>query len=200
MRPETNSDDAPGTRVLWSGRPRFEPYLASSFWATAMGLVWLVALAHAWQAFGRALAPGAAREAFDYLLFSPFVFLGCLMTAAPLFVAIAHRRVRFTLTEGTLIVDGGFWGPRRRVVSLRKVSNIERGAGPIERLFGVGTIQLFSGEWTMGRRPQPRFDRIEAIVDHERVFALLEARLSEIEGGARQPEALDEAPRSPHES
>lgn len=180
---------APEEPILWQGRPVFWPFVANSLWSTAMGLFWLIAISQAWRQFGRAVPAGGRRDGLDYLFFAPFFVVGALMLVAPAFVAITHRRTRFTLTDRRLVFEDGFLARRIKVVLLAKVVHVAAVAGPVERLFGVGTVQVFSGELTMGRRPQSRFDALESIPRHMQVFELIQRQLDRFgkdrEGTAR---------------
>lgn len=108
---------------------------APALWALGAGLGWLVPFL---AVCGWVLVDRSNRGA-------EFTALGlvCLAAAAHILLLprLRYRAARWEVTDDALLVQSGL-GRRRRVVPLADISDVRTGAGPLERVFGLGSIAV----------------------------------------------------------
>lgn len=117
---------------------------------------------------------------FWYVVSSVFWFLPVLV-AIPLYIRSFEYSVisKAGATMPEIYVKKGLVNVTKKHVPFRTITNISSRAGPIDRLFGVGTVEIqtagFSGGAQAGRSPE---EKIEGITFYEEVrdFVLHELR------------------------
>lgn len=128
---------------FWIGKPEFAPFILSGIPFLIFGLLW-----GAFDYFGfiihmPAKAIGFAIPFFAIHLF-PF-YAGILNMVRLFFV---HGNTFYGVTNKRLMMRSGFFGIDFKAIDYDKISDIEVNVNPIENLFGVGTIQAYSGRTT----------------------------------------------------
>ena len=117
---------------------------------------------------------------FWYLVSSIFWFLPILI-AIPLYIRSFEYSVisKAGTTMPEIYVKKGLINVTKKHVPFRTITNIASRAGPIDRLFGIGTVEIqtagFSGGAQAGRSPE---EKLEGITFYEQVrdFILQELR------------------------
>jgi len=117
---------------------------------------------------------------FWYVLSSVFWFLPALI-AIPMYIRSFEYSVisKAGATMPEIYVKKGLINVTKKHVPFRTITNIASRAGPIDRLFGVGTVEIqtagFSGGAQAGRSPE---EKLEGITFYEQVrdFVLQELR------------------------
>lgn len=141
----------PGERILWEGRPLRHPlFRRTDLFLVPLSLLWC-GFAVFWEA--SVLVEGAAL--FFFALFGvPFVLFGLYIVAGRFVVrAVSSRRTRYTITNGRVVVHGGWSGDRLSTAYLRSLPPpviTERPDGSGSLAFGAfaGVADVFMG----GRR------------------------------------------------
>jgi len=117
---------------------------------------------------------------FWYVVSSVFWFLPALI-AIPMYIRSFEYSVisKAGTTMPEIYVKKGLINVTKKHVPFRTITNIASRAGPIDRLFGVGTVEIqtagFSGGAQAGRSPE---EKLEGITFYEQVrdFVLQELR------------------------
>jgi membrane protein YdbS with pleckstrin-like domain len=117
---------------------------------------------------------------FWYIVSSVFWFLPALI-AIPMYIRSFEYSVisKAGATMPEIYVKKGLINVTKKHVPFRTITNIASRAGPIDRLFGVGTVEIqtagFSGGAQAGRSPE---EKLEGITFYEQVrdFVLQELR------------------------
>ncbi|MHA2396798.1 MAG: PH domain-containing protein [Candidatus Thorarchaeota archaeon] len=117
---------------------------------------------------------------FWYVVSSVFWFLPILI-AIPLYIRSFEYSVisKAGTTMPEIYVKKGLVNVTKKHVPFRTITNIASRAGPIDRLFGIGTVEIqtagFSGGAQAGRSPE---EKLEGITFYEQVrdFVLQELR------------------------
>jgi len=117
---------------------------------------------------------------FWYVVSSVFWFLPALV-AIPMYIRSFEYSVisKAGATMPEIYVKKGLINVTKKHVPFRTITNIASRAGPIDRLFGVGTVEIqtagFSGGAQAGRSPE---EKLEGITFYEQVrdFVLQELR------------------------
>ncbi len=82
----------------------------------------------------------------------------------------------------------GFWGTDFKAIDYDKISDIEVNVNPVENLFGVGTIQAFSGRTT--NKGGSIYDKFIAIPEPYEVFKRIKEVSVDIKTDWNYPNAL----------
>jgi len=117
---------------------------------------------------------------FWYLVSSVFWFLPAII-AIPLYIRSFEYSVisKAGTTMPEIYVKKGLVNVTKKHVPFRTITNIASRAGPVDRLFGIGTVEIqtagFSGGAQAGRSPE---EKLEGITFYEQVrnFVLQELR------------------------
>jgi membrane protein YdbS with pleckstrin-like domain len=150
--------------VLWTGAPEFVPFILTGIPFLIFGLIWG---AIDYFAFIRNIPVkemGMVPLLFFALHLAPFY--GSILNMLRLY--LVHGNTCYAVTNKRLIMRSGFFGIDFKIIDYDKISDIEVTVNPVENLFGVGTIQAFSGRTTSkGHR---LYDKFMAIKEPYAVF------------------------------
>jgi hypothetical protein len=119
---------------------------------------------------------------FWYVVSSVFWFLPVLV-AIPLYIRSFEYSVisKAGATMPEIYVKKGLVNVTKKHVPFRTITNISSRAGPMDRLFGVGTVEIqtagFSGGAKAGRSPE---EKLEGITFYEQVPRLSDSLDDEI--------------------
>lgn len=133
--------------ILWSGKPEFVPFLTKGIPFLIMGL--------AWGAFDLFFISGIFNAPFGFggfqpilaifMLFHLFPFYGSILNMIRL--VLVHRNTVYALTNKRVMLRSGFFGIDFKAIDFDKIQNLEVNVSPFEKLFNVGSIRIFSGEY-----------------------------------------------------
>lgn len=101
------------------------------------GLFWLALAAISSLALGIAMADGRARLVG---LLAPIV-IGGMVTA---YLLTAAGRRAHALGERALFYRSGLWWRRETAIPHSRIQHVARAQGPIERLFGLASLQVYT--------------------------------------------------------
>lgn len=110
------------------------------------------------------LAPGIAIVSVVGLLLQPYMLLWALGGAIAVAVRwLGWRTTRFSLSDGMLFVQQGWWRRRRSILPTRNIQSIDLSQNFWSRLFGVCTLRLgVAGGGGLSLHHVPALARVDA--------------------------------------
>ncbi len=142
---------------LWVGKPEFTPFILTGVPFLVIGLLW-----GAFDYFGFIRNMQAKQMAFMIPFFAIhlFPFYAGILNMFRLF--LVHGNTAYAITNKRLMMRSGFFGIDFKSIDYDKISDLEVNVSPIENMFGVGTVQAYSGRTTdKGGRIYDRFTAIK---------------------------------------
>jgi len=109
-----------------------------------------------------------------------FLSIFFLLHMAPLWLSIinmlrlilVYRNTRYAYTNKRMMFRTGFFGIDFKSVDYDKMQNLEVNVGPLEKLFNVGSIRTFTGEFASAGEhgTRPVYNVFKAIEDPYAVY------------------------------
>ena len=161
--------------IYWSGKPEFIPFILRGVPFLVVGLLAEFFLQ------GRYIQ-GAPRF-FDM---GTLFFLASALYMVYLF--LVYGNTAYAISSKRLMMRSGFFGIDFKAVDYDKISDIEVNVNPIENLFGVGTIQAFSGRNT--EKGARIYDRFISIANPYEVFKQIKEVAVDVKTDWNYPNAL----------
>lgn len=181
---ESIRDDNEG--ILWTGKPKFIPFIFAGFWAglftIAFSIIWLLGAKN----WGNAGENGSASYFWLFGLFplaiGIFTFLKKLFAFSNTLYAYSERRV---------MVRSGFIGTGFKAIDFDKISDMEITVSIIEKLYHVGTIKFFSGRTQIDEGVTTKlYDSWSAIANPYEVFKMVKQTSLNVKTDSNYPNAL----------
>jgi membrane protein YdbS with pleckstrin-like domain len=173
----------PGETLLWYGRPMFWPYMAHA--------VPIVLLGIAWAAGELRLLPPAVYMVSRHLLSAPPLLRlvpAALCILHGLGVALAYSNTAYAYSNRRLLIRSGLIATSFTTVDYDGIRELDVTVGVIERVFGAGTIRVFSGR--MSQRGQAAYERFVSIAHPYDVFRALKQVEVDVKTDWQYPNAL----------
>jgi len=125
---------------IWIGKPVFLPFILSGVPFLIFGLLW-----GAFDYFGfiRNMPAKMAGFAIPFFAIHLFPFYGSILNMLRL--VLVHGNTCYAITNKRLMMRSGFFGIDFKAIDYDKISDVEVTVNPLENMFGVGTVQAFSG-------------------------------------------------------
>ena len=153
--PQFGAVKDPDEQMFWVGEPELLPFLCTGVPYLMIGLLW-GALTHSGSVHVQT-NPGDGIELF---IINLFLFWGSILNMVRL--ALVYNNTSYAFTNKRLMLRSGFFGIDFKAIDYDKIVETEVTVNPVENLFGVGTIRVFSGAVTSkGQRIYDRFVAIE---------------------------------------
>lgn len=153
--------------IYWTGQPKFIPFLAKGIPFLIIGLLW-----GAFDLFflmNMMSIGGGQPFIWIFMLLHLFPFYGSILNMFRL--ALVHQNTFYAITSKRLMLRTGFFGIDFKAVDYDKIQNLEVNVGPLEKLFNVGTIRAFTGEYAHTKNgTRPLFNEFIAIEEPYEVF------------------------------
>jgi hypothetical protein len=172
--------------ILWTGKPSYIPFLAQGIPFLLIGLVW--------GAFDSIFVMGILSGGFGgmsaflipFMVLHLFPFWGSILNMFRL--ALVYKNVSYAITTKRVMLRSGFFGIDFKAVDFDMVQNMEVNVGPLEKLFNVGSIRIFSGE-AMSTKNGMRsmYDTFKAIENPYGVFKQLKQVSMDIRSDLNYP-------------
>ena len=112
--------------------------------------------------------------------------LGIVVVILIQFYLLAYiRTLRYRLSEHDLRLDSGVFWKKRKVIPLQKITNANTLQGPLERLFGLGHLNVQTAGHGASTSPEGRlvgleeFERIKEEIMQKVSFAKTESETTE---------------------
>ncbi|MGV8176188.1 MAG: PH domain-containing protein, partial [Candidatus Bilamarchaeaceae archaeon] len=178
-------------RILWQGKPRFLPFVLQGCGVTTLfGILWMFILL---PFAGMALLTGFSMAT---LFLIPFFLVGLwLVIGIPLYLALVHGKMQYTITDKRVITEKGLVGRDFEYFDLANASNVEVNIGFWDKIIGqnTGSINLSSSGMLQfsGRRNTPLImpNRICNIENPYEVFKFLKKMAYDMKTDVEYPNA-----------
>ena len=186
LLPEFDSVKDNDEEILWTGKPKFIPYifsgLGTSLFSLAFGLIWVLVNFN--------IKPDNADGGFQYfwlfglipLLQGLYVFLNRLLSFSNTAYGYSNKRV---------MMRTGFIGTDFKTIDYDKISDIEVTVNIIERIYNVGSIRFFSGRTQTDENNTTKlYDVWGAIENPYEIFKMVKQTSVDIKTDFNYPNAL----------
>jgi len=131
--------------ILWTGQPEFVPFLLKGVPFLIFGLLWgAFDMFFIMNLFGFGAPSGFLSFMGIFMLIHLFPFYGSILNMIRL--VLVHKNTRYAYTNKRLMLRSGFFGIDFKAIDYDRIINIEVNVNPIEKLFDVGSIRIFTGE------------------------------------------------------
>lgn len=172
--------------IYWVGKPAFVPFIITGIPFLIFGLLW-----GAFDYFGfirhmNKMPNDFAGFAIPFFALHLLPFWLSILNMLRLF--LVHGNTYYAFSNKRLLARSGFWGTDFKTVDYDKISDIEVNVNPIENMFGVGTIQAFSGRPTS--KGAKIYDRFIAVANPYEVFKRIKEVSVDIKTDWNYPNAL----------
>ncbi len=98
--------------------------------------------------------------------------LGCAFILFPFY----YRSIRYELTDKEMIVYRGFIQKVMKVVPLRAITNIAVVRGPIDRIIGIGRIQIHTAGYSTNQGPE---EKIDGLIQYQEIYETLSQKIKQ---------------------
>lgn len=188
LLPEFDSVKDNDEEILWTGNPKFIPYIFSGLGAglftIAFGIVWVL--------FNYNIKPDNVESGSGWnyfwlfglipLLQGLYVFLNRLLSFSNTAYGYSNKRV---------MMRTGFIGTDFKTIDYDKISDIEVTVNIIERMYNVGSIRFFSGRTQTDEGNTTKlYDVWSAIENPYEVFKMVKQTSVDIKTDFNYPNAL----------
>jgi hypothetical protein len=186
LLPEFDSVKDNDEEILWTGKPKFIPYifsgLGTGLFTLAFGLVWVLVNFN--------IKTDNADGGFQYfwlfglipLFQGLYVFLNRLLSFSNTAYGYSNKRV---------MMRTGFIGTDFKTIDYDKISDIEVTVNIIERMYNVGSIRFFSGRTQTDEGNTTKlYDVWSAIENPYEVFKMVKQTSVDIKTDFNYPNAL----------
>lgn len=150
--------------IFWIGKPKLIPFLAQGIPFLIFGCLWGAFDYFFFMRVTSAISGEFASFITIFILIHMFPFYGSIINMLRLM--LVFHNTRYAYTNKRLMFRTGFFGIDFRAVDYDKMQDLEVNVSPLERLFNVGSIRTFTGQYVSagehGSRPvYPQFKAIE---------------------------------------
>lgn len=158
--------------IFWVAQPEFWPFIISGVPFLLFGIIWFLISSSFLSIFFLGLKEMPRSFSFSLILFA-------ILHQAPFYLSIfnfvrlflVYRNTYYGYSNKRILHRTGFFGIDFKTVDYDKIQNIEVNVNPLERLFNVGSIKIFSGEIIQSRdTAQSHYTIFKAIKDPYDVF------------------------------
>ena len=172
--------------VLWTGKPKFIPYIFSGLGAglftLAFGIVWMLTTINIKKDDGSSASPFFWLFGLLPLLQGLYVFLNRLLSFSNTAYGYSNKRV---------MMRTGFIGTDFKSIDYDKISDIEVTVNIIERMYNVGSIRFFSGRTQTDEGNTTKlYDVWSAIENPYEIFKMVKQTSVDIKTDFNYPNAL----------
>jgi len=177
--------------ILWTGRPNFMTFMCSGLPFLAGGIIWgIIDIGFIMTAFSSGMRDHAVGPPMFFIV--PFFALHlfpCWGSVLYMFwLFFSHRNTAYSFTNKRVMMRSGVFGIDYQTIDYDKIRDYQVNVGPIEKLFGVGSILFNTGEITSKGHPMlKRFSGIENPYD---VFRLLKETTVNVKTDWNYPNAM----------
>ena len=158
--------------IYWVGQPKLVPFLVQGIPFLIFGCIWF-AFDYFFFLQGNAIVGGIGgfgNFLNIFILFHMFPFYASILNMLRLI--LVYRNTRYAYTNKRLMFRTGFFGIDFKAIDYDKIQNIEVNVDPLEKIYNVGTIRVFTGEFTASgdHGTRPVYNQFKAIEDPYAVF------------------------------
>lgn len=136
-------------QIIITKKPERIPFLLQATPLLLIGVVWFVIVG--------IMMPFSFDDffmEFDSSISNPFIMIFSLVRFMPLIIGVVqiiyyflvYNNTHYAITSKRVILKSGVFGIDYKTIDYDQIKNMEVNVGPIEKLFSVGTIRIFTGE------------------------------------------------------
>lgn len=186
LLPEFDSVKDNDEEILWTGKPKFIPYvfrgLGAGLFTLAFGIVWILTTINIKSDDGSSVSPFFWLFGLLPLLQGLYVFLNRLLSFSNTAYGYSNKRV---------MMRTGFIGTNFKTIDYDKISDIEVTVNIIERMYNIGSIRFFSGRTQTDEGNTTKlYDVWSAIENPYEVFKMVKQTSVDIKTDFNYPNAL----------
>jgi hypothetical protein len=172
--------------IHWVGKPAFVPFLVTGIPFLIFGLIWGAIDYFGFIRHMTKMPDGFLGFAIPFFALHLLPFWLSILNMLRLY--LVHGNTYYAFSNKRLLARSGFWGTDFKTVDYDKISDMEVNVNPVENMFGVGTIQAFSGQTTS--KGAKIYDRFIAVSNPYEVFKRIKEVSVDIKTDWNYPNAL----------
>jgi len=186
LMPEFESIKDDNEEILWTGKPRFIPFIFKDFLGglvtIGFALVWVIT-ASGWD------------KNSDNSMSNYFWLFGLIPLAVGLFSFLkkvfSFSNTAYSYSDKRVMMRSGFIGTDFKTIDYDKISDIEVTVSVVEKLFNVGSVRFFSGRTQTDEGNTTKlYDSWSAIENPYEVFKMVKQTSLNIKTDFNYPNAL----------
>ncbi len=186
LLPEFESIKDDKEEILWTGKPKFIPFILANFFAG----IFIVLFASIWIFANRSWGTSNGNETASY-----FWLFGLLPLAVGLLGFLkrvfSFSNTAYSYSDKRVMMRSGFIGSDFKTIDYDKISNIEVTVSIVEKMYNVGTIKFFSGRTQTDEGITTKlYDSWSAIENPYEVFKKVKQTSVNIKTDLNYPNAL----------
>lgn len=173
-------------QIFWTGKPAFVPFILTGLPFLILGLLWGSIDYFGFIRHMKEMKGDMLGFAIPFFALHLLPFWLSILNMLRLFLVFGNTCYAFS--NKRLLARSGFWGTDFKAIDYDKIQDIEVNVNPIENLFGVGTIQAFSG--SVSSKGARIYDRFIAVPNPYDVFRRIKEVSVDVKTDWNYPNAL----------
>ena len=186
LLPEFESIKDDQEEILWTGKPKFLPFIFANFF----GGIFIVVFALIWIFANKSWGTNNGNDTASYFwLFGLLpLIVGLLSFLKRIF---SFSNTVYSYSDKRVMMRTGFIGTDFKTIDYDKISDIEVTVSVVERMYNVGTIRFFSGRTQTDESNTTKlYDSWSAIENPYEVFKMVKQTSVNIKTDFNYPNAL----------
>ena len=175
--------------IIWAGRPNFTTFMCSGLPFLAVGIVWgIIGFGFISGFLDTAQRVGNGPPMLFIVPFFIIWLFPCW--GSPLYMVwlyLSHGNTAYAITNKRVMLRSGVFGIDYQTIDYDKIRDKQVNVGPIEKMFGVGSILFNTGE--VGHKGHPMLKRFYGIENPYDVFRLLKETTVDVKTDWNYPNA-----------
>lgn len=177
--------------IIWTGRPNFTTFMCGGLPFLAVGMIWgIIDLGVIMSFMGHWPAAGGMGPPMLFIV--PFFALHlfpCWGSVLYMFwLFFSHRNTAYAFTNKRVMMRSGVFGIDYQTIDYDKIRDYQVNVGPMENIFGVGSILFNTGE--ISQKGHPMLKRFSGIDNPYSVFRLLKETTVNVKTDWNYPNAM----------
>ena len=172
---------APGERVLWKKKPKKSAFVATkSLTLMPIAIIWLIIdMSFITSAIGGGEGAWFLIPFFALHLMPVWIWLGNLLSAGR-----QYNNTAYYVTDRRIIIQHGFFAVNEVSVFYKDIRNLQLQIGAIDKLFGVGDVRFYTGEYYYRNRRRVEKPYVfEELDDPQKAYSTIQRIVMDIQSG-----------------
>jgi membrane protein YdbS with pleckstrin-like domain len=176
-------------KVLWAGRPNFTTFMCTGLPLLGIGIIWgILDLCFIMVAFGRQTIGHGPPLLFIVPFFAVHLF-PCWGSVLYMFwLYFSYGNTAYAFTNKRVMIRSGVFGIDYQIIDYDKIRDYQVNIGPIENMFGVGSVLFNTGE--VSHKGHPMLKRFSGIENPYDVFRQLKETTVNVKTDWNYPNAM----------
>ena len=177
---------AAGEAILWRGKPKKSPFIASrSLTMLPIAVIWLIIdMGFISNAFGSGDMLWFMIPFFALHLMPVWIWLGSTLTAGK-----RWKNTMYYVTNRRIIIQSGFFAVNEKSLFYKDMANAQLHIGFADKIFGTGSIVLDNGYYDYHRRKNYPGNRLEHLEDAQSAYNRIQKIILDIQTDIEYPNA-----------